>query len=248
MSDLLFSSIIGAGAGIIGTGIGGAVGFVLNRSSKRFLSMLMSFSAGLMIAVVCFDLFPESFAIGSLSTGMAGVVLGALAIIICEGLIDRYRQSRGMGRARKNYVEIGILVGIGIALHNLPEGLAIGSGFTALPSYGLGLSLVIALHDIPEGIAMATPMVIGGVGKVKIFLSTILAGIPTGIGAVIGYLLGEISPVFISLCLGFAGGAMLYITCNELIPESQGLYRGRVSSLSLILGVIAGIIISRIVL
>lgn len=248
MSDLLFSSIIGAGAGIIGTGIGGAIGFILKRPSKRLISILMSFSAGLMIAVVCFDLLPESFAIGSLYTGIIGVVLGALAIIICEDLIAGYRQSNGRGRAREKYVEMGILLGIGIALHNFPEGLAIGSGFTALPAYGLGLSLVIALHDIPEGIAMATPMVIGGVGKVKIFLSAILAGIPTGIGAAIGYMLGEISPVFISLCLGFAGGAMLYITCSELIPESQDLYRGKVSSLSLIMGLIAGIIISRMVL
>lgn len=248
MSDLLFSSMIGAGAGIIGTGIGGAIGFILNRPSKRFLSMLMGFSAGLMIAVVCFDLLPESFTIGSLSSGVLGVILGALAIIICEDLIDRYREVRGIKRAGKSYVETGILVGLGIALHNFPEGLAIGSGFTALPAYGLGLSLIIALHDIPEGIAMATPMAAGGLNKFKIFLAAILAGIPTGIGAVIGYLLGEISPIFISLCLGFAGGAMLYITCSELIPESQDLYRGRVSSLSLIMGVIVGVIILRIVL
>jgi len=204
----------------------------------------MSFSAGLMIAVVCFDLLPESFSIGSVYLGICGVVLGAFTILLCEDIIGRYRRARGNGKVKRSYVETGILIGIGIALHNFPEGLAIGSGFTALPSYGLGLSLVIALHDIPEGIAMATPMSIGGVGKIKTFFATVLAGIPTGIGAIVGYSLGEISPIFISLCLGFAGGAMLYITCNELIPESRGLYKGRISGLGIIAGVIMGIIIS----
>jgi ZIP Zinc transporter. len=163
MTDLLFSSMIGAGAGIIGTGIGGTIAFVLNKPSNRFLGILMSFSAGLMIAVVCFDLLPESFSIGSVYLGICGVVLGAFTILLCEDIIGRYRRARGNGKVKRSYVETGILIGIGIALHNFPEGLAIGSGFTALPSYGLGLSLVIALHDIPEGIAMATPMSIGGV-------------------------------------------------------------------------------------
>ena len=135
-------------------------------------------------------------------------------------------------------------MGVGIALHNLPEGLAIGSGFTAYEAYGLGLSIVIALHDIPEGIAMAIPLNIAGVGKFKVFLYTLLAAVPTGIGALIGYLLGEISQIFISICLGFAGGAMLYITCGELMPESRDLYRGRISTLGIILGIIAGIFIT----
>jgi len=245
MTGLLSSSLAGAAAGIIGTGIGGAVVFVLNKPSNRFLSFLMSLSAGLMIAVVCFDLLPESFAIGSIYWGLCGVLLGVLVITLCESIIGRYRKLLGSQGANKTYIETGILIGIGIALHNFPEGLAIGSGFTVLPSFGLGLSLVIALHDIPEGIAMATPMAVGGAGKIKTFLAAILAGIPTGVGAIIGYSLGNISPLFISMCLGFAGGAMLYITCNELIPESRELYRGRISGLGLIAGVIAGIILSK---
>jgi ZIP family zinc transporter len=243
LNSLLISSIIGAGAGIIGTGLGGAVVFVLRKPSSRFLSTLLSFSAGLMISVVCFDLLPESFEIGSLAWGILGIILGTGMILLFEAMLTSY-SSKKLKRRSNTFVQTGILLGVGIAMHNFPEGLAIGSGFTALKSYGIGLSIVIALHDIPEGVAMATPMSIGGVNKFKIFLYSILAGVPTGLGALIGYMLGEISPIMISICLGFAGGAMLYITCSELIPQSRNLHKGRISTIGLIIGIITGILIS----
>jgi len=109
---------------------------------------------------------------------------------------------------------------------------------------GLGLAIVIALHNMPEGVAMAAPMTVGGVSKFKILLYTILAGVPMGIGALIGVVLGDISWALISLCLGFAGGAMLYITCGELIPKSIANYRGRTPIISTVLGFILGIIVS----
>lgn len=244
MQKFLYSSIIGASAGIIGTGIGGAMAFILDKPGKKFLSVLLGFSSGLMVAVVCFDLLPEAFEIGGLFYGLLGTILGVVAIMFCEELINKYRNRTKAGHPSNKYIQSGILIGIGIALHNLPEGLAIGSGFTARLSYGWKLALVIALHDVPEGVAMVTPMVIGGARPFKAFISAVIAGIPTGIGAMIGYLLGEISPLLICICLGFAGGAMLYITCNDLIPESRELYPGRVSTLGMIIGIIVGIFIT----
>lgn len=264
MNNLLLSSVIGALSGIAGTGIGGAVAFLLNNPGKRLLSTLISFSAGLMAAVVCFDLLPNAFIIGNLFYGLIGVVAGVFAIILCQSLISKMMPSNASRKTgavdnsnknryppdpfiKRNYLKTGILLGIGIALHNFPEGLAIGSGFTAFTSYGLGLSLVIAIHDIPEGMAMATPMRMGGMRKLSVFGASLLAGVPTGIGALIGYLLGAISPVFISICLGFAGGAMLYIICGELIPEYRDLHKGRISSIGFVAGVIVGIIISSVI-
>ncbi len=248
MNDLLLSATIGTAAGIIGTGLGGAIAFFLNNPSKRFLSVLLSFSAGLMISVVCFDLLPKSFLIGSLVYGLVGIMGGVTMIVGCQALISRSslnaKRQRGVHTRGKDYIQTGILLGVGIALHNFPEGLAIGSGFTAVTSYGIGLSFIIALHDIPEGVAMATPLRMGGMKKKLVFVAALLAGVPTGLGAFIGFLLGGISPVFISLCLGFAGGAMLYITCSELIPEARDLHRGRLSSIGLVFGVMAGIVIS----
>ncbi|HZJ58354.1 MAG TPA: ZIP family metal transporter [Clostridia bacterium] len=243
MANFLYSSIIGAGAGIVGTGLGGAMAFVLDKPGKKFLSILLSFSSGLMVAVVCFDLLPEAFQIGGLFYGLLGTVSGVIAIIMCEEFINTRLSRVKSGYSSNKYIQTGILVGIGIALHNLPEGLAIGSGFTARVSYGWELALIIGLHDIPEGVAMVTPMIIGGAGPLKAFLAAVAAGIPTGIGAMLGYLLGEISPLLICICLGFAGGAMLYITCNDLIPESRELHKGRTSTVGLIVGVVAGILV-----
>ncbi len=245
MSSLLVVTLVGFAAGMVGTGTGGAMAITLRSPSKRLLSVLLSLSGGLMISVVCFDLLPEAFEVGNTSYGVTGILIGVFALIVMGELIPKPRNIKGGGKGMR-YIKTGILMGVGIATHNFPEGLAIGSGYMATAKFGFGLTMVIALHNIPEGIAMATPMIIGGMARFKVFLYTILAGVPMGLGAFIGYLLGEISPVFISVCLGFAGGAMLYITCSELIPESHSLYRGRVSSLGIILGIIGGIILSAI--
>jgi len=120
----------------------------------------------------------------------------------------------------------------------------VGSGFAASDYLGLGLAIVIGLHDMPEGVAMAAPLKMGGINRLKILFYTVLAGIPMGLGAFVGELLGEISHTFICLCLSFAGGAMLYITCGELMPKTQNIYKGRISTIGMIIGIMCGIIIS----
>ena len=91
---------------------------------------------------------------------------------------------------------------------------------------------------------MSLPLKAGGMANKKVLFYTLLSGIPMGFGALFGAMLGEISKQFITVCLGFAGGAMLYIVCGDMIPESQNLYRGRMSTIGNILGIILGIMIS----
>ncbi|HZK34446.1 MAG TPA: ZIP family metal transporter [Bacillota bacterium] len=247
MNDMLLSVVVGSLAGIVGTGLGGALAFLLKHPTKRYLSTVLGFSAGLMISVVCFDLLPRAFETGGLTNGLVGALAGVIIMAILQDIFNRNKTGGGrLKRADKDYVKTGILLGIGIGLHNFPEGLAIGTGFTSMHTFGIGLSIVIALHDIPEGIAMATPMRIGGLARARVIIYSLLAGIPTGIGALVGYILGEISALFICLCLGFAGGAMLYITCSELIPESRDLYKGRISAMGLVAGMFAGILITNL--
>ncbi len=99
------------------------------------------------------------------------------------------------------------------------------------------------LHDIPEGLAMAIPMKINKAGPLKIVLYTLLIGVPTGLGAFIGAYLGSISPLIIALCLAFAGGTMLYIICDEMIPSAKELHKGRASSIGVVLGFIIGVVL-----
>ena len=128
-----------------------------------------------------------------------------------------------------------------LALHNFPEGLAIGSGFGASLKLGLSLAIAICLHDIPEGISMAVPMKNGGMETSKVIFYVVLSGITTGIGAFFGALIGGISQTIIAMCLAFAGGAMIYIVSGELIPEANNLYHGRMTAIGNMLGLLIGI-------
>lgn len=243
MQHLLEVTLFGLVSGITGTGFGGLIVFFVNKVSNKFLSFILEFSAGLMTGVVCFELLPEAFDLGGIKATFIGVFSGIVVIIVIENML---KQSSTLKKAygNKSLLRAGILVAIGIALHNFPEGFAVGSGFEASAKLGMTITAVIVIHDIPEGIAMAMPMRAGGFSKIKSFLLTLLSGAPMGLGALFGSLLGGISDKLISGCLGFAGGAMLYIIYGELVIESKKLYLGRLSSLGNIMGMICGIIVS----
>lgn len=167
-------------------------------------------------------------------------------MLICESIVNKqYRINNLKNKKRiSSLSKTGAVIGIGMAIHNFPEGLAIGSGFGASTTLGLSLAIAIALHDIPEGVAIAAPMKTGGENSLKALIITILSGVTTGLGAFIGAILGNISKELIALCLAFAAGAMIYIISGEIIPESKQLYKGRITSLGNILGFIVGLLIS----
>ncbi|EOD01762.1 ZIP family metal transporter [Caldisalinibacter kiritimatiensis] len=243
MDNVFATTIIGFIVGIAGTGLGGIVALSIFNPNDKFLGMLLGATAGLMLAVVTFDLLPESYSIGGLWIEIVGLILGILLVFIIEDFIPESHISSFTTR-KESFLKTGIIMGIGIAIHNLPEGLAVGSGFMFTREIGIKMALIIALHDLPEGIAMATPLRISGFSKLKVLLLTLISGIPTGIGAFIGAVLGSVSQTFIALCMSFAGGTMLYITCGEIIPNSKTLYKGRSSTVGLVIGFIIGIIIT----
>ncbi|WZL73594.1 ZIP family metal transporter [Clostridiaceae bacterium 35-E11] len=245
MQSILIITCIGLSVGMMGTGLGGLITFLMKTPSKKFLSFILGISGGLMLSIVCFDLLPEAFDLGQLYVGIIGILIGVGTIIGLDEVLDQKVKVHSSD-IKNDFIKTGILLGLGVAMHNFPEGLAIGSGFMATKELGIGISIVIALHNMPEGISMGTPMSIGGLGRWRIFLYTIFAGIPMGIGAFIGAFLGEISKNFIAFCLAFAGGTMLYITCGELIPKSQSLKNKNTSNLGFVLGFIMGVILTEI--
>jgi ZIP family zinc transporter len=240
LDGVLLAAVIGSAAGLIGTGFGGVLSFLIPVEGTRILQRLMGLAGGMMIAVVCFDLIPEAFALAGVPMVVLGIALGAGFILILDIGLDR---AGGAGKRAGAYIKAGMLLGIGIAAHNLPEGLAIGSGLVAYPSLGLGLAIVIAAHNVPEGLAMAAPMRMGGLSKGRIVLLTLAAGLPTGLGAAMGLMLGQISAWAISLCLGFAGGAMLYVISGEMLPAgAAGKHKG--FALSFVAGLMVGMALS----
>ncbi|HUX98201.1 MAG TPA: ZIP family metal transporter [Candidatus Deferrimicrobium sp.] len=141
----------------------------------------------------------------------------------------------------------GILLAIGLTIHNAPEGIAMGVGFLATSALGFSMAIAIALHNIPEGLAIAVPLMQAKYGRRKIFLISFFSGMAEPIACVIAiFLLQSVSTLFLAFFLAFAGGAMIYITSDELIPESHkhgyehqatiGLLLGFILMLMLIIG------------
>lgn len=235
MYNLFYITLIGLLVGVLGTGLGGIVSLFI-KDTNRISSFLLGLTGGFMLFIVTFHLLPESFLVsGSLVTTVLGIALGILLIIFIETNIERM--------AKNPFMKSSILLGISIAVHNFPEGLALGSSFLTMSHLGPTLSLAMLLHNIPEGISMAIPMKISKQSPFKIVLYTLLVGAPTGLGALVGGYLGTFSPQIIALCLSFAGGTMLYIICDEIIPNAKTLHKGRASSIGVVLGFIAGIVL-----
>ena len=242
MQDVVNTTILGLFFGTIGTTIGGIIGCTIKSNSNKFLSFILSFAGGLMMAVICFDLIPESLGISKISQTIIGIFIGIIIMIICEILVDRKFNTKNNSSYDKKstLLRTGIIVSLGLAIHNVPEGLAIGSGFDASINLGYALAIAICFHDVPEGISMALPMKNGGMKIYKIMIYVILSGFATGIGALIGAIIGKVSEQIIAICLSFAAGAMLYIVSGELIPESNKLYSGKISTIGNIIGFVIG--------
>ena len=247
MSELLKVTLIGLFFGTFGTTIGGIIGIKFKNPSNKFLSFILSFASGLMTAILSFDLIPEALKISSIPNAVIGILLGIICMMACNIIVDKKFKIQSSGTdTKRNLLRTGIVTSIGLALHNFPEGLAIGSGFGASLTLGYSLAVAICIHDVPEGISMAVPMKNGGMNSGRVLFYVILSGITTGIGAFVGKIIGEISEDVISICLTFAAGAMLYIVSGELIPESNSLYKGRFPTLGNIVGFILGLILSLI--
>ena len=105
------------------------------------------------------------------------------------------------------------------------------------------LSIAVTLHNIPEGMAVSVPLITGGMQKWKAILITACSGAPTILGALLGYLLGEIGPMGLTLSLGFASGAMLYVVFGEILPQSILMYHSKLPAFSAIAGILVGILI-----
>lgn len=232
-----------AAAGIGGTGLGGGLACLFRRESSRAVSLLLSFAAGVMVAVVCLDLLEEAMAPGRLLPVAAGMLGGyGLTAFLNAALEWGSRQKQ----ARNSLLLAGVVMAAAIALHNVPEGMVIGASFAGGGrESGWLLALVIALHNVPEGMAVAVPLVAGGEGRFRAAALAALTGAPTVLGAALGWAVGTMSPGALSLVLSLASGAMLYVVFAELLPEATELWHSRLPALAAVLGILVGLMIVR---
>jgi ZIP family zinc transporter len=218
-------SVIAGAATLLGAAM--VCGF--GRPRIRILAALLGFAAGVMVCVVFIDLLPYSYRFGSLIYSVCGFCLGVLLMTVLERVVGRLTRKRleqdDKEKGLNRYFRLGVLVAAGIALHDLPEGMAIAAGHAVQEETGLLLAIAIGLHNIPEGIASATPFVIADVKVSRILLLMLVISLFTPLGAWLGILLIALGDGLISLSLGLAGGAMLSLALQEMVPEAWRLNR-----------------------
>jgi len=253
MGGLTEALLVTTIAGVGGTGSGGLTACLFRRESERAVSLLLSFAAGVMIAVVCLDLLRDAAdSAGVLPLGAllvpAGVLVGYGVIAALNRWIDGLSQ-RGEAQPSEagELFLAGVVMAVAIALHNVPEGMVIGAAF-AEPGHetgraGLVMAAVIGLHDIPEGMAVAAPLISGGMGRRRAAALAAVTGVPTVLGALVGYQVGAMGPLGLALSLSFASGAMLYVVFGELLPEAFRMWQSHLPALAAVAGIIVGLVI-----
>ena len=160
---------------------------------------------------------------------------------------DHLKQHYARKDSKLGLFVAGVVMACAIALHNVPEGMTIGASYASndgvMGSAALVLAVLIGMHNIPEGMAVSVPLISGGMKKWKAVMITAATGIPTILGALLGYLLGEIGPLGLTVSLGFASGAMLYVVFGEIMPQSILMYHSKLPAFSAIAGILVGMLI-----
>lgn len=236
----IYIVLISMGISLLGTMIGASLGIIVKKPDRRFLSTIMGLAGGLMLSVIVFELIPEGVEkIGLISTVLF-YALGIVIVMFIEIFISK-------DKAQDGYSQMAFVTALGLMLHNLPEGIIMGSGFLLDKTIGIGMSFIIAIHDIPEGLAVTAPLMVSGVRASKIILYAFITSLPTAVGAAIGVSLGTVSEYYLGACLALASGIMMYVVFAELIPESNKLWSGLITGLSAIIGLTLGFVMINLI-
>jgi len=134
-----------------------------------------------------------------------------------------------------------------IALHNIPEGLAMGAAGFVDSNLAISIALLIGLHNIPEGMAISAPLIAGGISKLKTVILVMVAGATTLLGALAGIAIGGISEYAVSIAFAMAGGAMLYIVFSEILPHCIVTSKDRLPTIFVLVGVVVGMLFAGLV-
>ena len=233
--DLVLLTALGVGGATV---IGALIGFAFKNISHRFSDIILSFAAGVMLCAAVLGLIVPSVEYGmqhslpiALLITVAGVFVGALCLNVIDKIVPHLHALAGVeSEEHKNEGLSKVLLFVmAIAIHNLPEGIAAGVGFgSGDTSQALIIAGGIALQNIPEGMVIIAPMLASGVSKKRTLLIASLTGFIEVVGTLIGYFAVSISTAILPFALAFAGGTMLYVISDEMIPETHahGAQRG----------------------
>lgn len=222
---LVILTALGVGGATV---FGSVIGFFVKRVPRRFSELTVGFAAGIMLAAAVWGLIIPSLGGGSAAetaVTVSGLMSGALFIGFCQRFIPALRFAAGEG-FEEGEADSALMLLFAMAVHNLPEGLAagvsLGSGDTA---GALAVAVSIGLQNIPEGMAVIPPMLAVGIKRRRAFVLALFTGISEVIGTFAGYRAVTFFEGLLPASLAFAGGAMIYIIADEMIPRAKALGR-----------------------
>ncbi len=220
----------------LATGVGSLLALLAKKTDKRFLSLALGFSAGVMVYVSFVEIFPKARGVLAPVKGDAvnwwvngGFFGGVFLIALIDMLVPAFenphemRDLTDLEGERQGLMRMGVLSALAIGIHNFPEGLATFTAALADPEMGFSVAVAVAIHNIPEGIAVSVPLYQATGSRKKAFKWSFLSGLAEPLGALLGFLL--LRPFFSDTVFGvlfaLVGGIMVFISLDELLPTAQ---------------------------
>ena len=236
--EIVLLTALGVGGATV---IGAVIGFAFKNISHRFSDIVLSFAAGVMLAAAIIGLILPSLESGGklgIIVTIAGIFAGAFSLNMIDKLVPHLHKLAGedIEEHRSSSLSRVLLFVTAIAIHNLPEGIAAGVGCSGDTSAALVIAVGIALQNIPEGMVIIGPMLAAGVKPKRTFMIAAMTGLVEVVGTFIGYFAASISSAILPFALAFAGGTMLYVISDEMIPETHAHGSERGATYSLLIG------------
>jgi len=241
--QMVWLTALGVGGATV---IGAVIGFFFRKMSHRHSDIILSFAAGVMLAAAVIGLILPSLEGGgdwAVVVTAAGILLGALCLNLLDRLVPHLHRLSGVDQEahpdQAKSINKVLLFVTAIAIHNLPEGIAAGVGFgTGNTAEAITIAAGIALQNIPEGMVIIAPMLAAGISPRRTFIAAAMTGLVEVLGTLLGYLAVSISAAILPFALAFAGGTMLYVISDEMIPETHAHGSERGATWALLLGFI----------
>ena len=226
------------------TVIGAVLGFIFKKISHKFSDFVLAFAAGVMLCAAVIGLVLPSLEYGgklALPVTIAGILCGAIFLNVLDKVVPHLHRLAGVDQEAhpENAQKLNkiLLFVMAIAIHNLPEGIAAGVGFgTGNTGEAITIAVGIALQNIPEGMVIIAPMLASGMKPGRTFVIAMLTGVVEVLGTLLGYFAVSVSTAVLPFALAFAGGTMLYVISDEMIPETHAHGEERGATYSLLVG------------
>ena len=242
------NALLLAGLAGLATSIGSVLGIAIKNPGPKFLTIALGFSAGVMILVSFMELLQSGIqAIGTVPAYFAffvGLVIMFLIDILIPHEYEAEKDIYDKSTSQKQLVRAGLFVALGIAIHNIPEGLATFVATMQNFKFGVAIAIAVAIHNIPEGLAISVPVYAATKSRAKAFWLSFFSGFAELLGACLAaiFLMPFLNPQVLGFCLALVGGIMVFISIDELLPISRSYGHEHLS----ILGFVAGMLVMAI--